>query len=188
LRLAAKLFDASGKEITHHNLQDKSHWCTDGESMEQSFVRRIGFSLGLEINPVKIYDPYVPDLVYSGSNKLADLKSQHSPFFKAGDFFNIDPTFAVVFNLKDKSRYEQHYPDIDIIYYIDWVAVSADINGKIYKVQPLHGVYRISFGSLVNLLRFAPVHSYGQRRFDTKGNAKESYVLDIRHPSFDKLL
>ncbi|WP_343704062.1 hypothetical protein [Chitinophaga sp.] len=179
------LYDKDGNELEYHNLQDKLHWCREGESKEQAFVRRY-VSLGYKMNPEKESNEYAPDLI-STTNVLTDLKSQHSPFFKAGERYGIDPNFAVVFNVKDKVRYKKEYPDIDILYYVDWIAVRANIYGKSYEVQPLIGVYRISFQDFLPILDGAPVHEYIQRKGDLRGNAKDSYVLDIRDPAFERL-
>src|SRR4051812_29855745 len=111
--MAYSLYDKDGLEITHHNLQDKTRWCKDGERVEQSFVRLHGRTLDISINPEKANNPYSPDLLNLISNVRGDLKTQNTPFFKAQDLYAIDPTYAVVFNLKDRERYLKLYPDID---------------------------------------------------------------------------
>lgn len=185
--MSVTLYDSEGNIVSYHDLQDKSRWCHDGESMEQSFVRRFP-ELGFRINPEKDTNPYAPDLINVTSKNRADLKGQHSPFFKAGDLYGVEPTYAVVFNLKDKQRYEKHYPEIDIVYYVDWLPIKADIYGKIYHVEPLKAVYITPFEKLNQLLNQSPLHSYQQRRHDNKGNAKESFVIDIRNEIFKKLV
>ena len=182
------LFDENGNIVSYHNLQDKSRWCRDGETMEQAFVREYGQVLGYIMNPVKVTNPYAPDLLSTGTNTLTDLKSQHSPFFKAGELYGIDPTYAVVFNVKDRERYEQQYPLIDILYFVDWVPVSADIFGRMYHVAPFRGIFKTSFQSLLTLLNRSRIHTYKQRMGDTKGNAKDSYVIDIRDTIFERLM
>lgn len=186
--MAVTLFDKDGNIIDLHDLQDKLHWCADGENQEQAFIRRYGSDLGYAMNPQKDNDPYAPDLLSTATGVLADLKSQHSPFFKAKELYNIDPTYAVVFNLKDKIRYAQNYPNIDILYYLDWIAVKADIHGRPFSVAPLCGVFRVPFWKFFNVLDGAPLHTYGQRRYDHKGNARSSYVVDIRNPAFEQLM
>jgi hypothetical protein len=186
--MATTLYDKDGNMIINHDLQDKAHWCQDGESKEQAFVRRYGADLGYAMNPEKAYNEFAPDLVSVPTNMITDLKSQHCPFFKAGEFYGIDPTYAVVFNLKDRQRYEREYPGIDILYYVDWTAVRGDINGVTHTVAPLTGIYRVSFRDLLPVLDKARIHNYGQRRHDTMGNAKSSYVIDIRNPAFERLL
>jgi hypothetical protein len=102
--MAYQMFDINNKELLYHDLQDKSHWCRDGEQVEEAFVRQFGERLGLIINPEKRTNPYAPDLLNTKNNKIGDLKLQSTPFFKAKSLYNIDPTYAVVFNLKDKLR------------------------------------------------------------------------------------
>lgn len=184
--MAITLYNSEGGIVTYHDLQDKRRWCKDGESLEQSFVRRYPH-LGYIINPEKANDPFVPDLLNTETNIITDLKSQHSPFFKSKVLYDIEPTYAVVFNLKDKERYERHYPSIDILYFIEWIPIRADIYGKVYSVQPHSGIYRTSFKNLLSLLVKSPIHSYQQRVSDTQGNAKDSYVLDIRNEIFERL-
>ncbi|WP_300667078.1 hypothetical protein [Fluviicola sp.] len=185
--MAITLFDVNNKIIEHHDLQDKLRWCVDGETKEQAFVRRYGLELGYQMNPTKVTDPYAPDLLFTKDNLLTDLKSQHTPFFKSQSLYGIEPTYAVVFNVKDKERYIEHYPNIDILYYIEWVALKADIYGKSFQVNPLVGVYRISFKNLLTILDDKKIHKYQQRVGDTKGNARDSYVIDIRNPLFEQI-
>jgi hypothetical protein len=185
--MSTVLYDSENRIVSYHDLQDKRRWCKDGETLEQSFVRRFS-SLSYLINPEKEINPYAPDLLNSQTQKLTDLKSQHSPFFMAGRLFSIEPTFAVVFNVKDRVRYEEFYPHIDILYYIDWVPIKADINGKIFTVSSHKGVYKTSFMELLTILKKSPIHSYKQRVNDNVGNAKESYVIDIRNPIFKRLV
>lgn len=182
------LYDKFGKVINHNNLQDKTTWCKEGFKTEEVFIEIYGKKLQLQINPEKDHNPYAPDLAEIVTRKLADLKVQNTPFFKAQNLYNIPPTFAVVFNLKDKLRYEKYYPQIDIYFWIDWVAVTFEMGSFKIRVNPLYGVFKISFQLLLKILKNAPLHSYAQRRNDTKGNAKQSYVLDIRHELFTCLI
>jgi hypothetical protein len=183
-----KLYARDGSEIVTHDTEDKSHWCKQGIDQEKAFVETYGTSLGYAINPKKSDDDYVPDLVSLTTGNLADLKSQHRPFFKAYDKWGYNPTFTVVFNVKDRKRYELEYPDIDIIYFIDWEAVKASIYGKFYYVEPLTGVYKISFHDLLKILDNAPVHGYKNRKNINDGNAEESYVFQVFSPGFKKLV
>jgi hypothetical protein len=182
------LYDSNGAEIVHHDLQDKQHWCRDGETLEQSFVRQFGSRLPYGINPEKITNPYAPDLINHTSNSLADLKVQATPFFKAGVLYQIEPTYAVVFNEKDKLRYEQNYPELEIVYWVHWLAVKAQIGTELFAVQPLTGIYMCGFSELKEYLKTLRIHYYRQRVNDTMGNAKGSYVLDIRHRIFKRLI
>lgn len=186
--MAVTLYDIKGNIFYNNDLQDKLAWCRKGEKMEVGFIREYGRKIGYDINPQKATNEFVPDLISTESNVLADLKTQHSPFFQAQSRFGIDPTYAVVFNVKDRDRYEKHYPDIDIIYFVDWVPIKADIHGKIYQIDPLFGIYKTSFKKLVSLLDRSKVHAYQQRVNDNKGNARDSYVFDIRDRIFERLV
>lgn len=85
-----QLFDSSGGEVTHADLQNRAVWYRHGTRREDVFVEKYGHALDVKINPAKKRDPTVPDLLHR--NHLADLKCQNTPFFhafKAG----IDPTY-----------------------------------------------------------------------------------------------
>ena len=97
-----QLFDKDGKQVTHHDLQDKGVWCRTGASKEEVFVDLYGQQLDLIINPAKENNPYVPDLKNTKTGRLADLKTQNTPFFQAKSRFDYDPQYVVVFNKKDK--------------------------------------------------------------------------------------
>src|SRR5690554_6339102 len=183
-----KLFDKNNKELQHHDLQDKKHWCKDGEKIEEAFIRLYGEKLGLIINPEKKENPYAPDLYNTQTNKLGDLKLQSTPFFKAQSLYNINPTYAVVFNLKDKIRYEKNYPEIDIYYWINWIALRFQMGSNDISVEPLNGVWQVEFQKFNNYLNNMSLHTYQQRITDTKGNAKSSFVCDIRDKIFKKVI
>lgn len=186
--MAYTLYDKDGQEINHHDLQDKTKWCKDGEKVEQSFVRIHGEVLNISINPEKETNPYSPDLLNLTTGIRGDLKTQNTPFFKSQYLYGIDPTFAVVFNLKDRERYIKLYPDIDIYYWVDWIAVKFSMGSNTTMAQPLYGVWKTSFAELNKYLDKSELHEYQQRKYDTKGNAKSSYVLDIRNPCFNRLV
>ncbi|WP_289659368.1 hypothetical protein [Flavobacterium panacagri] len=180
-------YNKDGIEITPQDLQNKTLWCKDGERIEQAFVNKFGTELGLIINPEKTSNPYAPDLLKDNS-LIADLKTQNTPFFKAEDLYKIDPTYAVVFNRKDAIRYWKHYKEIIIYFWIEWHSVKFVMGNTIKEVDFLDGVWSIKFIDLVELLKDAPKHSYQQRVDDTIGNAKDSFVLDIRNPAFTRVI
>ncbi|WP_160139994.1 hypothetical protein [Chryseobacterium sp. c4a] len=183
-----ELFDINGHKIQHHNLQDKSHWCKDGEKIEEAFVRLYGDTLNLAMNPEKKVNPYAPDLINTTTGQLGDLKFQATPFFKAKNKYKTDPTYAVVFNEKDKLRYETKYPDLIIYYWINWIAITFKMGATEIIAQPLHGVWKTDFKRFQTYLLQCPIHYYQQRVDDTKGNAKRSYVCDIRNEVFERLI
>jgi len=181
------MYDAKGNDVTHHDLQDKVAWCINGASLEDGFVQLYGDQLNLVINPEKEDNPYAPDLLNTQNGLLGDLKTQNTPFFQARPRFDLDPQYAVVFNGKDRKRYSDYYPDIEIYFAVDWVAIRFETKASI-DVNPMVGVWRIPFNALNVLCEGAPFHEYQQRIGDTKGNAKGSYVLDLQNPAFTKVI
>lgn len=182
-----ELYDIQGKKIKQHDLQDKSYWCRDGEKIEEAFIRLFGKSLNLEINPEKKDNPYVPDLINIQTGQLADLKQQATPFFQAGQLYEIDPTYAVVFNEKDKIRYQKNYPNIIIYYWVNWLAVRFKMGNDEIIAKPLKGIWTTDFPKFEKYLTNCPIHYYRQRINDTQGNARGSYVCDIRNQVFKKV-
>lgn len=180
-------FDKNGNEIKHSDLQAKSLWYKDGERIEEAFVKKHGESLDLSINPEKTGNPYAPDLVYQ-KDKLADLKTQNTPFFKAKNLYGIDATYAVVFNRKDAVRYYRKYPDIIIYFWVEWHSVKFKMGSNTIEVGYINGVWKIPFQNLIGLLTKAPLHEYQQRKDDKKGNATSSFVLDIQNPLFERVI
>ena len=179
-------YGPDGKIVTDIDLQNKRQWCADGVVLENEFVKKWGEKFGYGMNPAKGTDPFAPDLMsYTGI--LTDLKHQHSPFFKSREKFGIDPTYMVVFNVKDRIRYEEKYPDIDIIYHVDWRKLTYVSYGREFRVNYLFGIYRTPFRKLLSLLDRSKVHTYLQRLNDENGNARDSYVFDIRNPIFQQL-
>jgi hypothetical protein len=183
-----RLFDKAGKIISHHDLQDKAVWCRDGMRIEEVFVDMYGGTLNVDINPTKLFDPYSPDLIELSSGFLADLKTQNTPFFKSEELYGINPSHAVVFNHKDRVRYNEKYPDLFVYYWVEWVAVSFEMGGRRISVNPLYGVWRINMRVLDKILEESDLHQYQQRIFDRRGNAKSSYVIDIMDKRFDRLI
>jgi hypothetical protein len=127
--------------------EDKLAWCADGVERENDFVARVAPALKLDakINPEKETNIYAPDLVVNGV--VSDLKSQTTPFYTARRMFRnvkrpqgIDPQYAVSFNRKDYLRYKEHYPNLDVYFWVEWMALE----GFGTKVRPLVGIYRVS--------------------------------------------
>lgn len=179
-------FGKDGKPVSHHDLQDKAVWCKEGFKTEEVFVDLHGKALQIQINPEKETNAYAPDLIEASGN-LADLKTQNTPFFKSEKLYGIPPRYAVVFNLKDRTRYNSKYPLITVYFWVDWVSVGFQMGNYRKNIEPLIGVWKIEMPSFNDLLNLAPVHNYQQRISDQKGNAKGSYILDIRNPSFTRV-
>lgn len=171
-----------------HNTEDKPYWVGTGEQAEGPFVEIVCPVLKLHgrRNPAKGHDPYAPDLIVD--EQLADLKHQTTPFFKAGMLYALDPQYTVTLNVKDYERYSQNYPEIVIYIWVNWRELQKNINGKLYEVEPMRGVWRVSLRALREQVESGqqPIHSYQRRRNDMRGNAKDSYVFDLR--GFDRLL
>ena len=185
--MAYKLFDKDSNVVSHHDLQDKGLWCKIGSTKEEVFVEKFGRELHLSINPEKQRNPYAPDLLNTSSHLLGDLKTQNTPFFQAKARFNLDPQFVVVFNGKDRLRYLEHYPYIEIYFAIDWQVVRFE-GREVISVLPMKGVWFIPFQDLNLLLEKSPFHAYQQRTKDQNGNAKGSYVLDLKNPAFRQIV
>jgi len=161
--------------------EDKQAWCTYGEEKEDSFVKTRLSELGLAgfTNPAKKLDKYTHDLFVSFQ---ADLKTVRTPLFKAHKLYGIDPQYAVTFNHKDVERYKQLYPNIIVIFDVMWEQLSKEIGGVVYTVKPMH----ITAAGFIHDIRRAVIRSgsktinYARRVDDTQGNAKLSWVFDVR--------
>jgi hypothetical protein len=176
-----KLFDVAGLAVDQGNLQDKGFWCADGAAKEHSFVDKYGAELGLRLHPNKLHDPYGPDLIHS-SGEWADLKTQNTPFFQARKMFELDPQYTVTFNVKDRARYEDNYPNILIFFAVEWLVLRMQYtSGYERKVIPMWGVWEAPFQELLPFLKEDKVHRYQQRIGDKYGNAQLSYVLSLKN-------
>lgn len=165
------------------NTEDKLAWCVAGANSELEFVSKRLIKIGLDgyINPAKESDPYTHDMVMSFPS---DLKTVRTPLFKAMDLYGIDPQYAITFNLKDMRRYKELYPNIIVIFDVKWDTLSwSDKFGNKYAVDPMHGTYGGFLGDIRNavLASGTKVIRYQRRTEDNKGNAKDSFVFDVRH-------
>jgi len=163
-----------------HDTQDKLWWCEKGVELETRFVNDVAPRLGIPavINPEKAHNPYAPDLLVDGH--IADLKYQGKPYFKALEQGGVDSQYAVSFNGKDYERYGLKYPEIEIFFWVHWEETSRVIGGKPYSVNFMRGVWRTPFRALAALCDKAQSHAYRNRIGDKAGNAKDSYVVDLR--------
>ncbi len=186
--MSYKLFNIKGEEIKFKDLQNKGFWCKHGETKENVFVNIYGKRLNLIINPDKIDDIYAPDLFNTKTGRIGDLKTQNTPFFEAQKRYNIDPQYAVTFNDKDRIRYNDKYPNVEIYFAVDWQAIRMINNGIEYYVQPMFGVWFIPFESLNKIISNAYRHEYIQRTNDKSGNAKESYILNLNDEKFTRII
>lgn len=160
---------------TLHSTEDKPWWCLHGNRLEEKFVKIISerTDVTASINPDKRHNKYAPDLIVG--SWLADLKTQNTPFFTA-DKYSVNPQYAVTFNRKDYERYTKTYPGIHIYFWIDWQTLTYGTK----VVHYMHGIYGITFRRLSQLILEAPEHFYKKRIDDKTGNAKSSFILDVR--------
>jgi len=160
-----------------HDTEDKVWWLQHGLELEYQFVELCKNQLKIkaEINPAKLDSPTAPDLLVGG--KIADLKVQNTPFFSASRY-SMDPRFTVTFNRKDFERYSSQYPEIVIYFWVNWTQLAW----KDFRVQKLNAICKADFSQIADKVTSgtAKEHSYIHRQGDTKGNAKSSFLLDIR--------
>jgi hypothetical protein len=143
--------------------QDKSAWCGLGEEAESRFAGR-AFRSGCAVymNPMKAVDKFTHDLMMV---MPADLKTIRTRFNTA-DRYGIDPKTAFTLNKKDVVRYVEKYPNIILVFDIDY----GDF--KSIRYAPLREIRRAIKSGVAKL------HVYQQRMDDQSGNAKESWVMD----------
>lgn len=162
--------------------EDKQAWCRAGEELERQFVetRLPCFDLGGGINPAKDTDKYTHDL-----NLVlpSDLKSVRTPLFKAQELYGIDPQFAVTFNVKDQKRYSSLYPNIVVVFDVNWQTTEMVFGTTTYKVEPMHRTWAGFLRDIANAIELSGWKKiqYSRRTDDSAGNAKESWVFDVRH-------
>lgn len=164
--------------------QDKRAWCdTYGVAQESAWCEwaRDALTLDVRINPAKDEDKFTFDLLLDG--KPADLKTVRTPLYLARPMFGLDPQYAVTFNHKDGTRYRSLYPDITVIFDVAWDGtpyVAQD--GERFTVRPMRLVALGSLDEVAHAVKEAgsKTLTYKSRMFDTNGNAKESWVFDVR--------
>ncbi len=167
------------------NTEDKLAWCEKfGVSAELGFTlsRMHELEIGAYLNPQKVKDIYTHDLF---AVFQSDLKTVRTPLFKSKELYGIDPQYAVTFNLKDAERYKSLYPNIVVLFDVKWDRDNCEkqIGNSVYSVRPMHATYAGFLKDIANAIEKSGGHKieYARRKDDTSGNAKESYVFDIRH-------
>ncbi|AFS77875.1 cold-shock domain-containing protein [Gottschalkia acidurici 9a] len=167
-----------------HDVEDKGYWCKKGSKLEEEFVKEIVPKLktNIIINPEKVKNPKVIDLLNLDLNRKADLKTQETPFFTAYRY-GYNPQYTVTFNHKDYINYKKNYPNVIIYWWVNWKQLSL----RKFSVDPLYGVWEIEFKFMLEKIQKgeAPLHKYKQR-VDDPINATESYLFDLN--SFRRLL
>lgn len=170
--------------MTIEDTEDKLAWCEKfGGETEFVFASKRMHEIGLPtfVNPAKNQDKYTHDLY---TIFPADLKTVRTPLFKSLELFGIDSQYAVTFNVKDGTRYAKLYPNIVVIFDVEWkTQCSMIIGSKNYQVQPMHQTH----AGFLQDIRNAIIKSgnkkikYSRRVDDESGNAKESFVFDVRN-------
>lgn len=142
--------------------QDKSKWCYVGQLAEADFLASRGVAgWALAFNPAKEKDPYTHD--YLGVCPV-DIKTITTPWRKSLQLFGIPSERAISINEKDFTRYSRLYPNIIIL-------CNVEFAGELYLLTLDRARKLIKQGK-------AKRHEYKDRKDDTKGNAKVSYVFD----------
>lgn len=173
------------------NTEDKLSWVKVGVDRENEFVAVRALQLGIaaEINPDKESDPYTHDLRV---RVQSDLKAVRTPLFKARELYGTDPQYTVTLNVKDYNRYADLYPDILVIFDVLWAdnKASMEIGGTLYRVAPMHETYWGFLSHIADAIEACgnQKHTYQRRVDDTDGNAKWSWVFDVRklHRVYEK--
>ncbi len=143
------------------NNQDKEFWCSAGAAQEERFASPVRGGCVLLMNPAKAENKYTHDLYMM---MPADLKTVRTKF-RTADKYGVDPDTAVTLNKKDVDRYSEKYPNIVIIFDIDFGTYKSIRYASLRAIQKWVEIGR------------AKLHKYLQRDGD-KVNATESYVLD----------
>jgi len=152
--------------------EDKLAWCDHGLDLELLFCEKFGERLGVSMNPEKTDNPYAPDLV--NVSGFADLKTQQTPFYRAGSY-GVNPLQCVVINRKDLKRYYKLYRDIQIYF---WLSFEGGTSYGV-SIPKMDAIFMVDLASIIRMIhdKLIPLHHY-QRRGDDPVNAKSSYLID----------
>jgi len=97
-----------------------------------------------------------------------DLKTLTTPWIYSERMFGIPPTYAISINRKDLRRYYQLYPNIIII---------LDVQYPDYQAAHWTDLDRLKIFVKSGKVQ---LHKYQTRIDDDQGNAKDSYIFDVR--------
>jgi hypothetical protein len=167
--------------------ENKELWYKKSLHWEKYFCDNIANMFGIEaiINPEKIRNPMAIDLIIKSQKGdiLTELKPQFTPFFKSKELYGIDSQFAFAFNVRDYYEYKNFNSNIWILFWLFWLENKMDINKKEYKVSSICGLWTCSIKMLNNFIinKKPDIHIYKKRINDNNGNAKNSYIFDIRN-------
>lgn len=144
--------------------QDKKAWCERGGEQERAFAGPLLPRGGaVMLNPAKAEDKYSHDLYVT---LPGDYKKISTRFQKAEELYGIPSRSAITLNCKDVDRYTAKYPNILIVFDVDY----GDYKRLCYA----------TLGEIRKAIKYekAKRHTYKDRQDDTQGNAKDSWVLD----------
>ena len=145
--------------------EDKQAWCTYGAELEHQFAAKMfGSSVGVLKNPAKNTDLYTHDLFALFQSDLKSIRT----VFRTADRYGFDANYAITINEKDIRRYTEKYPNIMLLLDIDYPTYKGVRVVSIYRLNKF-----IASGK-------AKRHEYILRVNDSSGNAKASYIFDLR--------
>lgn len=150
--------------------EDKQAWCKQAEANETVLAGPLlGGGCAVFMNPAKAENKFTHDVFAVFPADLKQIRTR----FNTADRYGVPAKTAFTLNKKDVDRYTKKYPNIILIFDIDY----GDYQTVCYAT--LHDIKKaIRSGA-------AKLHTYQNRINDTQGNARESYVLDARwFPSF----
>ena len=154
--------------------EDKTWWIGWGNQKEQDFLSlcaREGILPGIAASSGPRFYPE-----YTYQSRYLDLKTVETPFFLAQKHYGVDSNFAVSLNKPDVLDCTYKYPKCQLVFWIQW---ASEIKYGV-EVETRHEIRFLPYERMRELVSHAPVHVYQKRIDDNKGNAKESYILDLR--------
>ena len=146
------------------NPQDKKAYVEWGGAQEHPFTQKNAVKgWRFAMNPEKAHNPYAHDLF---ACVPIDLKTMDRQWDHSQRMFGIPSEWAVSINTKDFVKYARECENIIIVLDVRW----------------LNAVYTITLDRARYLIgrRRAKRHFYKDRVDDEDGNAKDSFVFDLR--------
>lgn len=170
-----------------HDTEDKEWWVRAGLRRREAFVGIVAPSLGLDAthNPAHEEDKAQAELLVQGLP--SDLQCPTTPFFKAEELYGIPLQYAVTWNRVDYQRYLAGIGAFFLIWWVHWDTTQMRIGRRDYSTPRLSGVWRTPYEAIAERIaqHRTPRHTYARRVGDRRGNARDSYVLDLRR--FERL-
>lgn len=170
--------------LQNTNTEDKLSYCKEASDVQEpafvEFINGLNGLVTLRINPDKEFDPYTHDLIVNGAP--GDLKTQDTPFFKSETLYDIDPQWAITYNHKDYLRYKKKYTSVgkNVVLFFD-VTRKDEVKYDV-KTFPMRAIFYTKASDIEKMIenKEVPLHEYLNRKNDDQGNAKSSYVIDVR--------